>query len=76
MHRFYDWKQSQQRDDLEIGVFVGPSFDYDIETLKGVARLRERRGGKFQILNLGAAHGLSRTLPTHRLRDYWRFGGV
>jgi hypothetical protein len=24
--------------------FVGPSFDYDIETLKGVARLRERRG--------------------------------
>jgi hypothetical protein len=53
VHRFYDWKQSQQRDDLEIGVFVGPSFDYDIETLKGVARLRERRGGKFQILNLG-----------------------
>ena len=53
MHRFYDWKQSQNRDDLEIGVFVGPSFDYDIETLKGVARLRERRGGEFQILNLG-----------------------
>jgi hypothetical protein len=53
VHRFYDWKQSQQRDDLEIGVFVGPSFDYDIETLKGVARFRERRGGKFQILNLG-----------------------
>ena len=53
VHRFYDWKQSQQRDDFEIGVFVGPSFDCDIETLKGVARLRERRGGKFQILNLG-----------------------
>ena len=52
VHRFYYWKRSQ-RDDLEIGVFVGPSFDYDIETLKGVARLRERRGGKFQILNLG-----------------------
>jgi hypothetical protein len=52
-HRFFDWKTSARRDDLEIGVFVGPSFDYDIETLKGVARLRARRGGKFQILNLG-----------------------
>jgi hypothetical protein len=53
VHRFYDWKQSQQLDDLEIGVFVGPSFDYDLETLKGVARLRERRGARFEILNLG-----------------------
>jgi hypothetical protein len=52
-HRLYDWKTAQRRDDLEIGVFVGPSFDYDLETLKGVARLRGRRGGKFQILNLG-----------------------
>jgi hypothetical protein len=52
-HRFFDWKASARRDDLEIGVFVGPSFDYDIDTLKGVARLRARRGGKFQILNLG-----------------------
>jgi hypothetical protein len=51
-HRFFDWKASS-RDDLEIGVFVGPSFDYDLETLKGVARLRARRGGRFQILNLG-----------------------
>jgi hypothetical protein len=52
VHRFHDWKQVEHRD-LEIGVFVGPSFDYDLETLKGVARLRARRGAKFQILNLG-----------------------
>jgi hypothetical protein len=52
VHRFHDWRQSE-RPDLEIGVFVGPSFDYDLETLKGVARLRERRGAKFRILNLG-----------------------
>jgi hypothetical protein len=53
VHRFHDWKQSDHRDDLEIGIFVGPSLDYDLETLKGVARLRARRGEKFQILNLG-----------------------
>jgi hypothetical protein len=53
VHRFYDWKASSHRDDLDLGVFVGPSFDYDLETLKGVARLRARRGGKFEILNLG-----------------------
>jgi hypothetical protein len=53
VHRFYDWKQSDRRDDLEIGTFVGPSFDYDLETLNGVARLRARRGSKFEILNLG-----------------------
>jgi hypothetical protein len=53
VHRFHDWKQADYRDDLEIGIFVGPSFDYDIETLKGVARLRARRGAKFQIVNLG-----------------------
>jgi hypothetical protein len=52
VHRFHDWKQAE-RPDLEIGIFVGPSFDYDLETLKGVARLRERRGMKFRILNLG-----------------------
>lgn len=52
VHRFHDWQQAQRRD-LQIGVFVGPSFDYDIETLKGIARLRERRGAKFRILNLG-----------------------
>jgi hypothetical protein len=52
VHRFHDWWQAE-RPDLEIGVFVGPSFDYDLETLKGVARLRERRGAKFRIVNLG-----------------------
>jgi hypothetical protein len=52
VHRFHDWRQAE-RPDLEIGVFVGPSFDYDLETLKGVARLRERRGAKFRIINLG-----------------------
>jgi hypothetical protein len=52
VHRFHDWRQAE-RPDLEIGVFVGPSYDYDIETLHGIARLRERRGAKFRILNLG-----------------------
>jgi len=52
VHRFHDWKQSE-RDDLEIGTFIGPSYDYDLETIKGIARLRARRGAKFQILNLG-----------------------
>jgi hypothetical protein len=53
VHRFHDWKQANRRDDLQIGIFVGPSFDYDLETLRGVARLHARRGAKFQILNLG-----------------------
>jgi hypothetical protein len=53
VHRFYDWKETDRRGDLEFGVFVGPSFDYDLDVLRGVARLRARRGGKFQILNLG-----------------------
>jgi hypothetical protein len=52
VHRFHDWRQSK-RPDLEIGIFVGPSFDYDLEILQGIARLRERRGAKFRILNLG-----------------------
>jgi hypothetical protein len=52
VHRFHDWRQTE-RPDLEIGVFVGPSFDYDLETLKGVVRLRERRDAKFRIINLG-----------------------
>jgi len=52
VHRFHDWRHTE-RPDLEIGVFVGPSYDYDIETLRGVARLRERRGAEFQMLNLG-----------------------
>ena len=52
VHRFHDWREAE-RPDLDIGVFVGPSFDYDIETLNGVARLRERRGAKFRFVNLG-----------------------
>jgi hypothetical protein len=52
VHRFHDWKQSSRRD-LEIGIFVGPSFDYDLDTLQGVARLRARRGSRFETLNLG-----------------------
>jgi hypothetical protein len=52
VHRFFDWKISSQRD-IDIRTFVGPSFDYDVETVKGVGRLRARRGGTFEILNLG-----------------------
>ena len=52
VHRFHDWKQSGCND-FQIGIFVGPSFDYDLETLEGVARLHARRGAKFQMLNLG-----------------------
>jgi hypothetical protein len=52
VQRFHDWRHSQ-RPDLDIGIFVGPSFDYDVETLKGIARLREWWGAKFQIVNLG-----------------------
>jgi hypothetical protein len=52
VHRFHDWRVSQ-RTDLDIGIFVGPSFDYDLETLRGVARLRERRGAKLRFVNLG-----------------------
>jgi hypothetical protein len=53
VHRFYDWKAAGRRDDFQIGIFVGPSFDYDLETLQGVARLHARRGGKFRTVNLG-----------------------
>src|SRR5215831_103625 len=49
VHRFHDWKQPTRRDDLQIGIFVGPSFDYDLEILRRVARLRARQGGKFQM---------------------------
>jgi hypothetical protein len=52
VHRFYDWKQANLHD-FSVGIFVGPSFDYDLGTLKGVARLHARRGAKFNILNLG-----------------------
>lgn len=53
VHRFYDWKQSSGRDDFQIGIFIGPSFDYDLEILAGVGRLHGRRGAKFQTVNLG-----------------------
>lgn len=53
VHRFHDWQQSTRRDNLQIGIFVGPSFDYDIEILQGVARLHARRGARFQTINLG-----------------------
>ena len=53
VHRFHDWKQAGGRDDLSVGIFVGPSFDYDLETLQGVARLHARRGARFQTINLG-----------------------
>lgn len=53
VHRFHDWQQSTRRDDLQIRIFVGPSFDYDLEILQGVARLHAKCGARFQILNLG-----------------------
>ncbi|AMN42737.1 radical SAM protein [Rhodoplanes sp. Z2-YC6860] len=52
VHRFYDWRDSGGTD-IVIRTFIGPSFDYDIETLEGVRRLRARRGNAFEILNLG-----------------------
>jgi hypothetical protein len=63
VHRFYDWKQANGRDDFTIGIFVGPSFDYDLETLKGVARLHARRGSKFGTLNLGGLRRRDGTSP-------------
>lgn len=71
VHRFYDWKEARGRDDFTIGIFVGPSFDYDLETLKGVARLHARRGSKFQVLNLGGfAAGMAMSW-----RHGWKTGG-
>jgi hypothetical protein len=52
VHRFYDWKASGGTD-IDIRTFIGPSFDYDIDILKGVGRLRARRGKAFEIVNLG-----------------------
>jgi hypothetical protein len=52
VHRFFDWKASSGND-FDIRTFVGPSLDYDIDTLKGVARLRARKNLPFEILNLG-----------------------
>src|SRR5262249_39515883 len=52
VHRFYDWRTSGQTD-INIRTFIGPSFDYDIETLNGIRRLRARKGNTLEILNLG-----------------------
>jgi hypothetical protein len=73
VHRFHDWRQAE-RPDLEIGVFVGPSFDYDIETLKGVARLRERRGAKFHIVNLGGLRIRQGEALIDWLEERWNAG--
>src|ERR1700760_4430792 len=37
VHRFHDWKESGATD-VNIRTFIGPSLDYDIDTLKGVGR--------------------------------------
>src|SRR5262249_17170098 len=52
VHRFYDWKDAGGSD-ISIRTFIGPSFDYDLDTLEGVRRLRARRGNAFEIRNLG-----------------------
>src|SRR5262249_7669267 len=39
--------------DIDIRTFIGPSFDYDMDVLDGVRRLRARRGKTFDIINLG-----------------------
>jgi hypothetical protein len=52
LHRFYDWRESGATD-IAIRTFIGPSFDYDLDTLRAVRRLRARRGNPFEILNLG-----------------------
>lgn len=52
VHRFHDWRDSG-RTDINIRTFVGPSFDYDLETLDGIRRLRARKQSTLEILNLG-----------------------
>ena len=52
VHRFYDWKDAGKTD-IDVRTFIGPSFDYDIDVLDGVRRLRARRGKTFDIINLG-----------------------
>src|SRR5262249_17481298 len=54
LNRFLDWKRDALRDDFDLTFFVGPSFDYDVPTLQGVRRLRQRVWQQpFEILNLG-----------------------
>src|SRR6201993_545795 len=52
VHRFYDWKDAGATD-IDVRTFIGPSFDYDLDVLDGVRRLRARRGKTFDIINLG-----------------------
>src|ERR1700742_5326675 len=52
LHRFYDWKASGETD-IDVRTFVGPSFDYDLDVIGGMRRLRARRGKAFDIINLG-----------------------
>jgi hypothetical protein len=52
VHRFYDWKAAGETD-IDIRTFVGPSFDYDLDVIGGLRRLRARRGRSFDIVNLG-----------------------
>ena len=75
VHRFHDWTQ---REDLEIGIFVGPSFDYDLETLIGrgdlVPQLCDpRRAERRHHAHLGgmAAHRVDQlgALPHPRVRE-------
>jgi hypothetical protein len=43
VHRFHDWRLAE-RPDPDFGVFVGPSFDYDIETSHIFNRRRSSGG--------------------------------
>jgi hypothetical protein len=52
VHRSHDWKASGETD-IDIRTFVGPSFDYDLDVIAAMRRLRARRGREFKILNLG-----------------------
>ncbi|HEY1505871.1 MAG TPA: radical SAM protein [Stellaceae bacterium] len=52
-HRFIEWKADCGREDMSVGFFIGPSYDFDLEILHGLARLRAHRGDVFETLNLG-----------------------
>lgn len=52
-HRFVEWKENCGRKAMSVGFFIGPSYDFDLGILKGLARLRAHRGDVFETLNLG-----------------------
>lgn len=52
-HRFIEWKESCGHADMSVGFFIGPSYDFDLDVLQGLARLRAHRGDVFETLNLG-----------------------